>query len=166
MANRPRQIVLKGDPIRKEGIATETITPGDLLEWSYGSAATPTGGLSSGHLVIYLRKHFTAGSNAQKMFAREQDYIGSVPPGVAIDKVYNANDQVNYVVGRQGDEIFARIASNANVAFGDYLESNGDGTLRTLTAGSAAAASDNRLVARAMESTNVSPIARIMVEIL
>ncbi len=162
MTTRPHQIVIKGDPIHKEGIATESVTPGDLLDLVSGSAAT-VGGT---HLVAYLRKHATAGGNASKAFALEQDYLGSVPPAVAIDKVYATNDQVFYGVFRPGDELFARIKASENVTYGAFLESNGDGTLRIALGGSAAAAQNARLVARALETSNVGTVARLIVEVL
>lgn len=157
MPVRPHQIIIKGDPVLKEGIATQTITPGDLIDLAAGSAAT--GGT---YITPYLRKHNVPGGNAQKAFALNQDYIGG-----GIDKNYNTNDQVFYGVFRQGDEVFARIAANETVVYGTYLESNGDGTLRAALGGSAAAAQDNRYVARALEPSAANPlVARLIVEVL
>lgn len=104
------KIVLKGDPIQKEGTATAVaITPGELLEWS--------GGL--------LQAHATAGGNAQPMFAVENDQIGD-----GIDDDYAASAEVKYVVARPGDEVYAILEDGHNVAKGDPLESAGDGTLQ------------------------------------
>lgn len=160
MVTRPHQIIIKGDPIHKEGIGTESITPGDLLDFQSGSAAAP-----GAHLTAYLKKHALVGGRAQKMFALEQDYIGSVPPAVSIDKTYANLDQVFYAVFRPGDEVFARLKANENVTFGDYLVSNGDGTLKAATISSAALL-DGNLIGRALEPSNVSTIARLLVEVL
>ncbi len=167
MANRPRQILLKGDPIRKEGIATESITPGHLIDFVSGSAALAGNqSQSSKTMVAYLRKHSQAGGNASPKFAFEQDYIGSVPPGVAIDKVYHTNDEVFYGHGRPGDEILAWLAASNTVAFGDYLESNGDGTLRLAAATSAAASANERLIARSLEAVTSGVLQRLIVEVI
>ena len=162
MTVRPNQILIRGGGETKEGIATESITPGHLLDFQSGSAATPPGT----HLTAYLKKHATSGGNAQKMFALEQDYIGSVPPAVAVDKTYANRDAVPYIVASRGTEIFALLAASQNVAYGDYLESNGDGTLKAIGISSAASAQNNRLVARALEASNVGTVARLIVEVL
>src|SRR5438552_1371698 len=162
MTVRPSQILIKGEPILKEGIATETITPGDLLDFQSGSAATPPGT----HLTAYLKKHAISGGNQSSMFALAQDYIGSVPPGILIDKTYANRVTVFYGVFRRGDEVFARLAASQNVAYGDYLESNGDGTLIAAGISSSASAQNTRLVARALEPSNVGTVARLIVEVL
>jgi glycerol kinase len=107
---KPKTIVLKGTPLRKEGVASEAITPGHLVEF---------GGVND------LRKHATAGGNARKAFAVEYD------PENEIDTACAAGDQVMYVTGHPGDEVYALVPAGAvAIAKGDPLESNGDGTLR------------------------------------
>jgi len=108
-------IILKGDPIRKEAIAGESITPGHLVQFS----------ASTGKLI----KHATAGGNAQAMFAVEEDFIGD-----DIDTAYAADDQAQYNVFRPGDEVYALLAASQTIKQGDALESAGDGTLRKHTA--------------------------------
>jgi len=159
MTVRPHQIIIKGDPIHKEGIATESITPGDLLDFVSGSAATP----NATYLTPYLKKHSVSGGRATKMFALNQDYIGSVPPGTNIDKTYANLDQVFYAVFRPGDEVFARLKASENVSYGTYLDSAGDGTLKIAAGGSAGG---GVLVARALEASNVGTVARLIVEVL
>lgn len=154
-----KQIVVRGTPINKEGIATETITPGDLLDIVTGSAAT--GGT---YKTPYLKKHAISQGNATRMWALEQDYIGSVPPTTAIAKTYANGDTVRYGSFRPGDELMARLAASQNVAFGDYLSSNGDGTLKLATLGSPGNAF--YVVARSLEASNVGTVARIVVEVL
>jgi len=109
-----KTIVLKGDPIRKECLANEAITPGELLRFNSNDKLEP---------------HGTAGGNAQAMFAVEEDFVGD-----GIDTDYASGDQVQYVVGRPGDEINAFLATGNNVAKGDPLESDGAGALQKHTA--------------------------------
>jgi len=109
----PKTIILRGDPIRKAALAGGSITPGMLLAWSSGT----------------LVAHAAAGGNAQKMFAVEEDYIGS-----DINTVYTSTNGVQYVVAHPGDEIYAFLATGNNVVKGDALESNGAGALQKHTA--------------------------------
>ena len=160
-----RQIVVRGDPEIKEGIATETITPGDLLDFVAGSAATP----STSYLTPYLKKHAVAGGNCSHMVALEQDYIGTLGGGGSTDavaKTYANGDQVRYAVFESGDEAYMRLKASENVAYGAFLESNGDGTLRIALGGSAAAAQNQRMVGRALGISNVATVARLVVEVL
>ena len=117
-----KTIVLKGEPIRKEGIASEAITPGHLLEF------VPSGGDAG-----QLRKHTDAGLNASPMFAVEEDFVGD-----DIDTAYADGSTVQYVVGRPGDEIYAILADNQTIVAGDFLESGDNGQLRKHTAPSQA----------------------------
>lgn len=107
----PKTILLMGDPVAKEAVANAAITPGHLIER-----------MSTGK----VRKHSTAGGPAMAMFAREEEYVGG-----GIDTAYASSDQVPFYVCRRGDEVYALLPASAPaVAIGDYLESNGDGTLR------------------------------------
>jgi len=106
----PKNIVLKGDPIRKEGVAGGTIKPGQLITFN----------LNDGKLVV----HGDVQSNAAAMFAVEQDFIGG-----GIDKEYAANDQVQYVICRPGDEVYGFLNANENVKRGDFLSSAGNGAM-------------------------------------
>lgn len=150
----PRTIILKGDPIRKEGICAAALTPGHLIEFD-----------SNGKLI----KHATAGGNAQPRFAVEEEFIGDdISTATAI------GDQVQYVVGRTGDEIYAWCAVSQTIKKGDPLESNGAGLLRKHTApaineGGAANVTvySHAIVAFALEdkTTDGDTTARIMVEV-
>ncbi len=154
----PNQIILKGDPVRKTAIANESITPGHLIQFVGGSAATGA----------YLKKHATAGGSlggTRHAFALEQDYIGQT-----ITKVYAQNDEVAYGVFRPGDEVYALLASGENVvAYETALESNGDGTLRAHVPQSAVGSTQiklNRVVGFALDLVNASSGAsRIKVEV-
>lgn len=151
----PKTVLLKGDPIRKEGIAGGAITPGHLIDFD-----------SNGDLVV----HATAGGNAQPRFAVEEEFIGD-----GIDTAYAEGDQVQYVVGRQGDEIYAILAKNMTIAKGAALESAGDGTLQAHTPvevdeeGTADAYSiySDAIVAYALEAVTTTTVAtkRIRVEV-
>lgn len=107
----PSNIVLKGDPIRKEAVtAGAAITPGFLLD------------VDTQGRVLH---HASSGGNAEPRFAVEQDFLGG---GIGDD--YGTADRVQYVVCRPGDEVYAMLANAQNVAIGDYLDSNGDGRLK------------------------------------
>ncbi len=147
-------ITLKGDPIRKEGIGAEVLTPGQLLAFD-----------TNGKLI----KHATAGGDAQPRFAVEEEFIGD-----DIDDTYAVGDQVQYVVGRQGDEILSWCAASQTIKKGDPLESNGAGLLRKHTAqavnesGSATVNIQvDAIVAYALEdkTTDGSTTVRIKVEV-
>lgn len=107
----PRTVVLKGDPLRKEGVAGGAITPGHLVKWS------------SGELVV----HASVGGFAQKMVAIEEDFAGR-----DIDDAYADGDTVQYVVPRPGDELYMWLGTGNDVAKGYPLGSGGDGTLDLL----------------------------------
>lgn len=104
------KIVLKGDPIQKEGTAGEVIKPGHLIEFAADGD---------------LQKHATAGGNARAAFAVENDQLGD-----GIDDDYANAAEVKYVVGRPGDELYAILEDGHEVSKGDPLESAGDGTLQ------------------------------------
>ena len=110
----PNTIVLKGDPIKKEGVASEAIKPGRLIE--FGGSAD-------------LQNHDDADQNARKAFAVERDMVGD-----GIDTDYDEDDTVVYVVGRSGDEVLARAAASLDASKGAPLTSNGDGRLKAWAA--------------------------------
>lgn len=148
-----RQIIVKAtDPMRKEGVASEAITPGDLIEYVGGSAAT--GG--------QLKKHATSGGNAGPRFMLEQSYIGE-----DIDDACAALDNIPFIYARRGDEIYARLAANNNVLYGSPLESNGDGTLKLHSPTSAGGGTlyKGSIVAYAREPQNSGSVSRLVVEV-
>jgi hypothetical protein len=135
-------ILIKGDPIRKEGLAGESITPGELLMWFAGPDR--------------LMKHDTSGGAAQKMFAVEEDIVGD-----EISDAYASGSRVQYVTARQGDEIYAYLASGQNLAKGAPLMSNGAGYLTAISG-----TTPGRLVAFAHEDKDASGgAARFIVEV-
>lgn len=131
-------IVLKGEGIRKERIATTAVNPGHLV------AITSTDG---------IRTHNVAAGNAQRAFAVENEVFGD-----GIDDSYAIGDRVLYEVLCGGAEVQAKLAAAAAaVTRGDFLESAGDGTLRVLTVNAATSQAQRAgIVAVALESVNNS----------
>lgn len=128
-------VLVKGDPMVKEAVASEAITPGHLVEF---------GGTND------LQKHATAGGNARAAFMREQDFIGQ-----DIDQACAAGDRIPYLIGRQGDEVRGLVAAGtAAISKGGPLESAGDGTLQPH--GTAATGDPDNVVAYAMEAVDNS----------
>lgn len=141
----PSTIALKpgdGGGIRKEGTASEAITPGHLIEF---------GGSND------LQKHSSQNGAARRAFAVENDLVGE-----DVDDAYDAGDTVQYDVYPQGAEVYAWLAYGQNITtVGAALVSNGDGTLKA-----AAGSDDHRTVAYALEAVNASAAdARIKVEV-
>lgn len=96
--------------IIEEMVANAAITPGMLVEE-----------MSTGK----VRAHATAGGNAIPMFALEDELQGK-----AIAEAYAAADPVQVWIAQRGEQVYAILADGENVAIGDPLESNGDGTLK------------------------------------
>lgn len=111
-----RNVVVRGNPQRREGTAAGTITPGMLLA-----------------IGATLVAHASAGQNALPMFAVENSDLGNT-----VDDDYSSGDRVRYVVGRPGDEIQALLANGETVVVGSALVSNADGTLKVASAATVA----------------------------
>lgn len=111
MANTIQSINVKGDGMRKHGIANAAITPGHLIER-----------MSTGK----LRVHATAGGKWGKLVALEQKSTGK-ESSVA----YAANDYVHAEFVSPGEEFNLLVANGAAaIVVGDFVESAGDGTVR------------------------------------
>ena len=147
-----RTIVQKGDPLQKERTATAVaITPGYLIERTPAAAT--------------VRAHSTAGGRANIAVAIENSNAGG-----EVTTAYAVSSQIQYVTPRSGDEILMVLQASENVAIGDWLESNGDGTLRKLVeVDKGASASGNiqgeNIIGQALEASNVGADALINVEI-
>lgn len=109
-ATNAKTIILIGRGIRKERVADGAITPGHLV---YLKSTDKVG------------VHATAGGNAQKAFAIEDDLQGKT-----ISDAYADASRVQYEIMERGAEINALIANGQDIAIGDPLESAGDGTLQ------------------------------------
>ena len=105
-----KTIILVGRGTRKERVAAAAITPGHLVELK-----------STGKVGV----HSTAGGNAQKAFAVEDDLQGN-----SISDVYAADDRVQYNIMNSGDVVNAILADGESIAIGDPVESAGDGTFQ------------------------------------
>ncbi len=117
--------------IRSEGIAGGAITPGHLVE---GPATA---------IIV----HNSAGLNAQKKFALENEVVGG-----DIDDAYASADTVLLGTFPPGSIVLA-IADGVGVTAEDDVESNGDGTLRVAAADAATdTAQRESLVGKAMET--------------
>lgn len=138
----PKKTFLKGDPIAKEDTAGATVIPGQLIDYNASEELVP---------------HAADGGVASRSFAAEQDYIGQ-----GIDHPYSAGDRVKFNACRMGDEIYAFLAAGQTVKKGAYLQSAGNGSLKTIGAGKFA-------VAKAIEavdnSAGANPV-RIKVEVV
>jgi len=137
MATR-NTILLKGDGVQKEGNAGGAITPGHLI--------------NRNTTVDAVVVHATAEGNAYPLFALENDVFGK-----DVADAYAANDRVLMVLAAPGAEIHALIPAAAiAIVVGDELVSNGDGTLKKVTAGAVTVGNLRRVVARALEAIDNS----------
>jgi len=146
----PSTILLRGDPIFKERDAAGAITPGHLVN------------LNTTNGVVV---HAGAEANAYPWFAMEQDFVGK-----DLTTAYASGQRAQMACCRPGDEIYALVPAAAlAIVIGDELVSNGDGTLKKVTAAAVAVGNLRRVVARALEavdnSAGGSP-ARIRVEVV
>jgi hypothetical protein len=114
MADAPRLIGLKGDPIVHEIIAAagQTITPGMIVEKVPGATT--------------CRVSATAALNNLPFVALEKSDIGAAP-----SVTYVAGELVRLGVFPKGSVVNLKLAdATAAIANGDYLEQAADGTVR------------------------------------
>ena len=134
-------------PVQEEYVANAGITPGHLVEL-----------MSTGK----VRVHATAGGNAEKTFALENELEGQ-----GINDAYAATDPVQVGIFRTGDVVLAMLVDDGTAAtIGAYLESAGDGTLQvhvadtgdhsSAEAGGVTAVLPNQIVAIALEALDLS----------
>lgn len=121
--------------------AKEAITPGHLVEM------VNTAG------VWQWQKHATAGGNTTRAVATEQSMLNK-----SVDDAYAAGDLVEVSEGAGGSYFWMWIASGQDIAFGQGLESAGDGTLRAIASGT--------MLYKARETKNVVVATRIRVEVV
>lgn len=140
--------VIADGAIQKEAVGSGTITPGMLIEK-----------LSDGT----VRPHGSAGCDAQRMFAVENDLEGD-----EIGDDYSDGERILYKVFQRGNEVYALLATSQTVSIGDWLESDGNGYLRKHSSDSAGVVEyPEGLVGVAQESVvTTSSVARILVEIV
>lgn len=119
----PKQIQLRGDFTREEGVASATIKPGYLVEVHSSSGRK-------------LRPHATAKGFAERAFAVEDPLQGKTATDVqsrSIDDDYASTETVPYHIQEPGNLVYAWLKDGENVAIGDKLESAGDGTLQKVS---------------------------------
>jgi hypothetical protein len=97
-----------------EFTSSEAISPGMLVEMVAGADT--------------IKKHATEGGNAIRMFAIENRLEGK-----GISDAYASGDQVQVWFPQSGDEVYAQIEDEQEIAKGDFLESNGAGYLQKIT---------------------------------
>jgi len=113
-------IQLKGAPIRKEGVASEAMSPGHFV------VSTPTTTKGTGSLAFPA----ALGDVAQGVVYEDEI------EGKGITDAYAVNDNVLYGVYSKGSEVLGRLpAGAAAVAVGTPLAVNTDGTLAPATIG-------------------------------
>lgn len=113
-----RTIIVKGDPLHKEGVAKVALQPGHLIMIASDSTNADSPNLSL---------HSPAGAPAGRNFVRERDWIGA-----DTEETIAIGETVEYISSRPGDEIRAR--TTGTIAAGALLMSAGDGTLSTVSA--------------------------------
>ena len=150
-----KTITLKGDGVRDEALASGVITPGMLVKLT--NAADDT-----------VVAHNAAGENAEKLFAVEDDLQGK-----EIGDDYANGTLVQYNDWNAGDQVLGIVNDGANVAKGDFVESAGNGKLRTHSGDSAGAVEfPEAIVGVAMEAVDMSdssaadPTGRIRIRII
>jgi len=147
--------------VEEELVAVAGITPGMLIEET-----------AAGEVQV----HSTSGGNAIPMFALENELEGQ-----GITDAYEADDPVQCWFPQRGDQVYAYLAGDETAVIGDFLESDGAGSLKVHVADvesfeSAEAGSITvyplQIVGQAMEavdlsdSDNLSAIGRIIIRIV
>jgi hypothetical protein len=110
-------IIIKGDPILKEGEASEVLMPGHLIE---------VGGSKD------FRKQTTLFSGeCRRFWALENDLVGK-----DITEPYAVSERVRAGSFHKGQEVNARLAANAvAIVKGEAIAANGGGTVKKHTTG-------------------------------
>lgn len=100
METRTRTILVKGDPVQKEGTTTAAVQPGHLVSINTNSPG--------GAVTNYTP---TAAGAISRNFVRERDWIGQ-----GTDESIPAGDRIEIMSCRPGDEVHARIATGTTIA--------------------------------------------------
>jgi len=122
---------------RKERTATAVaILPGSMLT------------VDSAQKVL---AHDLGGGPGGALFAIENDSRGQ-----EVTDTYLAGDQVQYRAFQKGDEVLCRIKDGESIVAGDWLVSNGDGTMKEATATSAGGYPNEHIILQALEVCDMS----------
>jgi hypothetical protein len=124
--------------------AYEALSPGMLVE--------PRGGYET------IKKHATEGGNALVMFAIEDKLQGK-----GIEDAYVAGDMVQVWIPQRGDQVYAQLEDEQEIAIGDFLESNGAGYLQKVVDLQLSSAVNDtvyplQIVAQALEKLELSSL--------
>lgn len=101
--------------VNLEAEAAAAIIPGMLLEYTTAGK---------------VQAHSTAAGKHAFMFAFENELEGQ-----GINDDFASGDKVQVWVAGRGDVVYALLEDEANIAVGDFLESNGAGLLQEYTSG-------------------------------
>ena len=115
-----KSIILKGDGVNVEALASGVISPGMLVSRTSAAVAT----------VI---AHATAAVAfpIQRMFVKENELEGE---GIDVD--FADGDRIPHVlIMSSGDRVLGIIDNGETIVIGDYLESAGNGKLQKRTSG-------------------------------
>jgi len=96
----------------EEYAAGAAIVPGSLVELTPATADT-------------VRVHATAGGNAIPMFALEDELQGK-----GINDDYATGDRVQVWIPGRGDQVYALLKDEQDIAIGDFMESAGLGQVQ------------------------------------
>lgn len=152
-SDTPHRVRLRGrDDFVQEGVASATITPGDLVEIS-GTSSTVSEELQ------FQRQSTAAEVNGPIYFSIEYAMTGR-----GIDDDYSSGDALKYYPADRGEVYYGFHNTAEDIAVGDDLVTAGDGTVRALdTAGGDSASA---VIAEARSAVaNASGTAKSRVEI-
>lgn len=152
-ATTPHCILLAGNPqYPSQALAAAAITPGHLVEIVSGGG---------------IRKHGTVDGNAMPAFALENVTPDRTVATQAIDTPYSTGETVKWMIARPGDLVWAWVpASAAAIVAGDFLASNGDGTLHKAVTGATFVECLPAQAAEAINNSAVGTPSRIRVRAL
>jgi hypothetical protein len=142
-----RSIILMGTPhVNEEGVATAVVKPGYLVDG-----------------VTQIAAHASAAGACPRTFALEREELGA-----GIDNLYLGTGTISsdYAIGdtvkvgsfKQGERVYAFVASGQTILENSRLESAGDGTLRLYSAGV--------IIGRALEAVTSLALSRLRTEIM
>ena len=144
MAYKKVQISCVGQPTEAEYQVAAAVTPGRIVELT-----------SAGK----VQHHSTAGGKCLKCVA-----LGMPEIGKTITDASGASDFIRVWFPKPGDIGAISIAVSQNVSIGDWVESNGDGTVRKAAADtSAGTIVVGSLIGQVLEATNLTHVVLVQV---
>ena len=132
-----KTITVRGEGVMQEGIATNAITPGHLLE------RTST--------ADELQVHSVSGGVHGAIIAVEDELQGN-----EIDDAYANNARIFFKIFRKGDVFNGIIANGEAIAIGDYVVSNGNGEMKEIVGDSSGTIVEEHAVGVALDAVDMS----------